>query len=127
MGTRLSIAAPADFRLARDVCSYGYFRLAPDRWDVPTQSLHTIFDLPEAREALAFRGGTALYKLHLTPPARYSEDIDLVQVAAGPIGGVSPAPGETSPDAKNSRGGGFGSSKFKGLEDRCFARETSPR
>jgi hypothetical protein len=33
------------------------------------------------------RGGTALYKLHLKPAARYSEDIDLVQTraeAAGP-------------------------------------------
>jgi len=28
---------------------------------------------------LAFRGGTALYRIYLTPPARYSEDIDLVQ------------------------------------------------
>ena len=37
---------------------------------------------------LAFRGGTALYKLHLRPAARYSEDIDLVQITAGPIGGV---------------------------------------
>jgi hypothetical protein len=35
---------------------------------------------------VAFRGGTALHKLHLDPPARYSEDIDLVQVTAGPIG-----------------------------------------
>lgn len=33
---------------------------------------------------LAFRGGTALFKLHL-PPARYSEGIDLVQIQAGPI------------------------------------------
>jgi predicted nucleotidyltransferase component of viral defense system len=35
-----------------------------------------------------YYGGTALYKLHLKPAARYSEDIDLVQVkaeAAGPI------------------------------------------
>ena len=38
--------------------------------------------------ALAFRGGTALYKLYLTPPARYSEDIDLVQIAPGPAGPV---------------------------------------
>lgn len=53
-----------------------------------SRALVEIFDLPEARDALAFRGGTALYKLHLTPPARYSEDIDLVQVAAGPIGGL---------------------------------------
>ncbi len=35
---------------------------------------------------LAFRGGTALYKLCLVPAARYSEDIDLVQVDAEPIG-----------------------------------------
>jgi predicted nucleotidyltransferase component of viral defense system len=35
---------------------------------------------------LAFRGGTALYKLWLVPAARYSEDIDLVQVDAEPIG-----------------------------------------
>ncbi len=39
-----------------------------------------------AGERLAFRGGTALCKLHLIPPARYSEDIDLVQVVAQPIG-----------------------------------------
>jgi len=36
--------------------------------------------------AMAFRGGTALHKLFLAAPGRYSEDIDLVQVAAGPIG-----------------------------------------
>ena len=34
---------------------------------------------------LAFRGGTALHKLHLSPQPRYSEDIDLVQVTAEPI------------------------------------------
>lgn len=37
------------------------------------------------RGNLAFRGGTALHKLFLTPQPRYSEDIDLVQVKAGPI------------------------------------------
>jgi len=35
---------------------------------------------------LAFRGGTALHKLFFEPAARYSEDIDLVQLEAGPIG-----------------------------------------
>lgn len=40
-----------------------------------------------ARE-VALRGGTALHKLHFDPPGRYSEDIDLVQVNAGPIGPV---------------------------------------
>ena len=43
-----------------------------------------------ARE-VAFRGGTALHKLHFSPPGRYSEDIDLVQVNAGPIGPVMDA------------------------------------
>jgi predicted nucleotidyltransferase component of viral defense system len=43
-----------------------------------------------ARE-LAFRGGTALHKLHFDPAGRYSEDIDLVQVTAGAIGPVMDA------------------------------------
>jgi predicted nucleotidyltransferase component of viral defense system len=40
---------------------------------------------------VAFRGGTALHKLHFNPPGRYSEDIDLVQVNAGPFGPVMDA------------------------------------
>ncbi|RIH66207.1 nucleotidyl transferase AbiEii/AbiGii toxin family protein [Mariniphaga sediminis] len=36
-------------------------------------------------ENLAFRGGTALHKLYLSPAPRYSEDIDLVQIKPGPI------------------------------------------
>ena len=50
------------------------------------RALIGIFGHPLLRDALAFRGGTALYKLHLKPAARYSEDIDLVQVAAEPAG-----------------------------------------
>ncbi len=38
------------------------------------------------KEALLFRGGTALNKLFFTPGLRYSEDIDLVQYSQGPIG-----------------------------------------
>lgn len=34
---------------------------------------------------LAFRGGTALHKLYLSPQPRYSEDIDLVQIDPEPI------------------------------------------
>jgi predicted nucleotidyltransferase component of viral defense system len=45
-----------------------------------------IFAQPVLGASLAFRGGTALHKLFLTPPSRYSDDIDLVQVQAGPIG-----------------------------------------
>jgi hypothetical protein len=40
------------------------------------------------RQEMAFRGGTALNKLFLPKPERYSEDIDLVQVEGGPIGRV---------------------------------------
>jgi predicted nucleotidyltransferase component of viral defense system len=35
---------------------------------------------------IALRGGTALNKLFIEPAARYSEDIDLVQIEAGRIG-----------------------------------------
>jgi len=35
---------------------------------------------------LAFRGGTAIHRLFLTQKARHSEDIDLVQIVAEPIG-----------------------------------------
>jgi len=54
---------------------------------VISRALVEIFSHPALHDALAFRGGTALYKLHLKP-ARYSEDIDLVQTraeAAGPM------------------------------------------
>jgi predicted nucleotidyltransferase component of viral defense system len=53
---------------------------------VITLALFDIFRDTLLRGALAFRGGTALHKVHLAPAARYSEDIDLVQREAGPIG-----------------------------------------
>ncbi|MCL2101021.1 MAG: nucleotidyl transferase AbiEii/AbiGii toxin family protein [Fibromonadales bacterium] len=37
---------------------------------------------------LAFRGGTALHKLHFSSQPRYSEDIDLVQIKAGNVGEI---------------------------------------
>ena len=52
------------------------------------RALVELFSRPLIARSLAFRGGTALYKLHLRPAARYSEDIDLVQIEAGPIGPV---------------------------------------
>lgn len=45
-----------------------------------------MFNDPILTNSLAFRGGTALYKLFIQPPMRYSEDIDLVQINAEPIG-----------------------------------------
>ena len=52
-----------------------------------SRALVEIFSNHTLNNALAFRGGTALFKLHL-PAARYSEDIDLVQVNAEPAGPV---------------------------------------
>src|SRR5665213_3905959 len=62
---------PDDFQVEQDL--------------VISRVLVEIFSHPVLRDALAFRGGTALYKLHLRP-ARYSEDIDLVQTRAEPAG-----------------------------------------
>jgi predicted nucleotidyltransferase component of viral defense system len=53
---------------------------------VISRALVALFQDGELSEQLAFRGGTALYKLYLTPAARYSEDIDLVQVKDAPSG-----------------------------------------
>jgi predicted nucleotidyltransferase component of viral defense system len=52
------------------------------------RALAELFTDSELQGALAFRGGTALHKLFFNPPGRYSEDLDLVQVKAGPIGTV---------------------------------------
>ncbi|MEK7269984.1 MAG: nucleotidyl transferase AbiEii/AbiGii toxin family protein [Planctomycetota bacterium] len=50
-----------------------------------------IFSEAVIREGLAFRGGTALHKLHLARAWRYSEDVDLVQIQPGPIGKIAGA------------------------------------
>ena len=53
---------------------------------VLSRAIVAIFQDPQLADALAFRGGTALYKLFVHPPVRYSEDLDLVQLRAEPIG-----------------------------------------
>lgn len=52
---------------------------------VISRTLVELFSDEFLRENLAFRGGTALHKLYLSPAPRYSEDIDLVQIKPGPI------------------------------------------
>jgi hypothetical protein len=52
------------------------------------RALVELFSNPVLARSLAFRGGTALYKLYIKPPARYSEDIDLVQMRPEPAGPV---------------------------------------
>lgn len=53
-----------------------------------SRALVAMFQLPAVAEGAAFRGGTALHKVFLSAPGRYSEDIDLVQRDPGPIGGL---------------------------------------
>lgn len=51
-----------------------------------SRALVDLYNDPHIQDALVFRGGTALNKLFINPPARYSEDIDFVQKSADPIG-----------------------------------------
>jgi predicted nucleotidyltransferase component of viral defense system len=55
---------------------------------VLSRALVELFRSPAVADAVAFRGGSALHKLFLDTPGRYSEDIDLVQVGAGAIGAI---------------------------------------
>jgi predicted nucleotidyltransferase component of viral defense system len=51
-----------------------------------SRALCDLFNAPALRGKIAFRGGTAIHKLLFEQPLRYSEDIDLVQTQAEPIG-----------------------------------------
>lgn len=51
-----------------------------------SRALCDLFNAPALAEKIAFRGGTAIHKLLFKQPLRYSEDIDLVQAQAEPIG-----------------------------------------
>lgn len=44
-----------------------------------------MFSRDDIAQRLAMRGGTVLHKLYCAPARRYPEDIDLVQMHAGPI------------------------------------------
>ena len=51
-----------------------------------SRALCDLFNTPALKGKIAFRGGTAINKLLFKQPLRYSEDIDLVQTEAEPIG-----------------------------------------
>jgi predicted nucleotidyltransferase component of viral defense system len=53
-----------------------------------SRALVAIYSDSLLTRSLAFRGGTALHKLYLSPQVRYSEDLDFVQVTPEPIGPV---------------------------------------
>jgi predicted nucleotidyltransferase component of viral defense system len=50
------------------------------------RALIEIYSHPLLAQKLAFRGGTALHKVHLKNAARYSEDLDFLQIEPEPIG-----------------------------------------
>lgn len=51
-----------------------------------SRALIDLYNQPKIKNTLAFRGGTALNKIFIQPPSRYSEDIDFVQIKSAPIG-----------------------------------------
>ena len=53
-----------------------------------SRAICDLFNSPALAGKIAFRGGTAINKLLFQKPLRYSEDIDLVQVQAEPIGAL---------------------------------------
>jgi predicted nucleotidyltransferase component of viral defense system len=48
------------------------------------RAMAALFDDSFLSTQIAMRGGTLLHKVHLAPPSRYSEDIDLVAVGSRP-------------------------------------------
>lgn len=55
---------------------------------VLSRALVELFHQAPIADSCTLRGGTALNKLIFRPASRYSEDIDLVQETAGPIGPI---------------------------------------
>jgi predicted nucleotidyltransferase component of viral defense system len=55
---------------------------------VLSRAVVELFSVSDLADAIALRGGTSLNKLFIDPPARYSEDIDLVQSKPGKIGPI---------------------------------------
>ena len=55
---------------------------------VLSRALIALYQDELIRQTLAFRGGTALNKLFIKPAARYSEDLDFVQMKDEPIGHI---------------------------------------
>lgn len=55
---------------------------------IVSRALCELYNEPKIAETLAFRGGTSLQKIFFDKPARYSEDIDLVQIPKENIGDV---------------------------------------
>ena len=78
---------------AADITAWGLRRPWPTRAAIEqdlllARTIIAIYQHPDLRDELAFRGGTCLHQVHLLEPRRYSEDLDFVRCTSGPIGGV---------------------------------------
>lgn len=78
---------------AADITAWGLRRPWPTRAAIEqdlllARTIIAIYQHPDLRDELAFRGGTCLHQVHLPEPRRYSEDLDFVRCTSGPIGGV---------------------------------------
>ncbi len=70
------------------------FRAAQVEQDlIICRALCDLFNAPALAGKIAFRGGTPIHKLLFEQPLRCSEDIDLVQTQAEPIGATVDATG----------------------------------
>jgi len=70
VGTRLTLTPAPDYVLARDVCSYGYFMLAPNRWDPQRRALSRTLSLENGPATLA------ITQVGQTPGARLAAEAD---------------------------------------------------
>lgn len=50
-GSTLNMHTPDDFDLSRDACSYGYFVLLPNHWDVNRQTLSRVLEFDDSPSA----------------------------------------------------------------------------
>lgn len=78
------------------ITSWGVDHLWPTREQVEqdlllSRAICAIASDPYLGDELVFRGGTALHKLHLNRPYRYSEDLDYVRSSATGIAPLTQA------------------------------------
>ena len=73
----------------RDIIAHQSVVLWPNQRQVEQdlllcRAMTALFNDDFLKTQIAMRGGTLLHKIHLAPPSRYSEDIDLVVIGDRP-------------------------------------------
>jgi len=78
---------------AASITAWGTTRPWPSRAAIEqdlllARTIVAIYEHPDLRDELVFRGGTCLHQVHLEAPRRYSEDLDFVRSTHSGIGPV---------------------------------------